>query len=85
MSTMADRLGPTPGAEGEGCIDVMNVAIEPTSSGFLRGPVEQWIDQLTETAADYGISGFLVGGDDPRIADILAHEIAPAVRSNHTA
>ncbi len=66
-------------------LNVMNVAIEPTSSGFLRGPVEQWIDQLTETAADYGISGFLVGGDDPRIADILAHEIAPAVRSNHTA
>lgn len=62
-------------------LNVMNVAIEPTSSGFLRGPVEQWIDQLTETATDYGISGFLVGGDDPRIADILAHEIAPAVRS----
>ena len=63
-------------------LNIMNVAITPTSGGFLQGPVEQWIDQLTEASATYGLSGFLIGGDDPRTAEILAQEIAPAVRAN---
>jgi alkanesulfonate monooxygenase SsuD/methylene tetrahydromethanopterin reductase-like flavin-dependent oxidoreductase (luciferase family) len=61
-------------------LNVMQASLEPTSRGLLRGPAEQWIDQLTELALVHGISAFLVGGDDPTVAERLATEIAPAVR-----
>lgn len=61
-------------------LNIMNVSIGPASEGFLRGSAAQWVEQLTGTVLDYGISGFLIGGDDPRTAELLAHEIAPAVR-----
>src|SRR5262249_18215706 len=35
------------------------------STGFLDGPPDQWAEDLAGLALEYGISGFIVMGDDP--------------------
>jgi hemerythrin-like domain-containing protein len=53
-----------------------------TEYGFLEGPPRLWIEQLTELALEYGMSGFLVApGRDP-VSDLrrFAEEVAPGVR-----
>lgn len=52
----------------------------PRSTGFLSGPVEQWVDELGELALTAGISTFILGTDDPTMITRFATEIAPAVR-----
>jgi alkanesulfonate monooxygenase SsuD/methylene tetrahydromethanopterin reductase-like flavin-dependent oxidoreductase (luciferase family)/FAD/FMN-containing dehydrogenase len=48
--------------------------------GFLQGPVEQWVDELTALALQDGIGTFVVATDDPRLTAVLGQEVAPAVR-----
>ncbi|MBE1874466.1 LLM class flavin-dependent oxidoreductase [Myceligenerans pegani] len=55
-------------------------AIRPTSSGFLQGPVDQWIEELTRLALEDGIGTFIFMADDPELIETLGGEIAPAVR-----
>ncbi|WP_165987538.1 LLM class flavin-dependent oxidoreductase [Streptomyces sp. YIM 98790] len=52
------------------------------SEGFLHGPVEQWVAELTELALVHGMDGFLFGpaGDPVRQTHRFAAEVAPAVR-----
>jgi alkanesulfonate monooxygenase SsuD/methylene tetrahydromethanopterin reductase-like flavin-dependent oxidoreductase (luciferase family) len=58
--------------------------IQPTSNGFLVGPPEQWIDQLTQIALDYGFDTFLFGDRDATVEHlhIVADRIIPQVRAN---
>lgn len=53
------------------------------SQGFLHGPPQQWIDQLTELVLEYGMDSFILGtdGDDPVQIRTFAEDIAPAVRA----
>jgi Luciferase-like monooxygenase/Hemerythrin HHE cation binding domain len=51
-----------------------------TSTGPLNGPPEQWVEELTEMAQEYGMSAFILGSDDPRMLQVFAQEVAPAVR-----
>jgi alkanesulfonate monooxygenase SsuD/methylene tetrahydromethanopterin reductase-like flavin-dependent oxidoreductase (luciferase family) len=58
------------------------------SGAFLQGPVEQWVDELTETVLVYGMDTFIFGpgtGIEPapdavEQVEVFAAEIAPAVR-----
>ncbi len=54
------------------------------SGGFLEGPVDQWVDQLTELVVDYGMDGFISGNEEDPEHHIrrLATEVAPKVREN---
>jgi alkanesulfonate monooxygenase SsuD/methylene tetrahydromethanopterin reductase-like flavin-dependent oxidoreductase (luciferase family) len=54
------------------------------SSGFLEGPVDQWVDQLTELSLDFGMDGYILGpsGDPEEQLRRFATEIAPRVREN---
>jgi alkanesulfonate monooxygenase SsuD/methylene tetrahydromethanopterin reductase-like flavin-dependent oxidoreductase (luciferase family) len=54
------------------------------SSGFLNGPVDQWVDQLTELTMDYGMDGYILAqGDDPKEQlRRFAADVAPRVREN---
>ena len=63
-------------------MNFMHASLSPTGRGFLDGPAQAWVDQLTLMALDYGVSVFLVGGDDPTTLARLGNEIAPAVRDN---
>lgn len=50
--------------------------------GFLHGPVEQWIEQLTELVIEHGMDTFTFGtdGDDPNQIHTVAEQVAPGVR-----
>jgi alkanesulfonate monooxygenase SsuD/methylene tetrahydromethanopterin reductase-like flavin-dependent oxidoreductase (luciferase family) len=48
--------------------------------GFLDGPPEVWVEQLTGLALEKGISGFILASDDPDDIRRYAGEVAPAVR-----
>lgn len=50
------------------------------SDRLLVGPPEQWVEQLAVLALEYGISGFILAGDDPTAIAAFGQEIAPAVR-----
>src|SRR5262249_43330333 len=50
------------------------------STGFLDGPPDQWAEDLAGLALEYGISGFIVMGDDPATIQRFGQEVVPAVR-----
>ncbi|MCX5041945.1 LLM class flavin-dependent oxidoreductase [Aldersonia sp. NBC_00410] len=54
-----------------------------TSAGFLNGPVQQWVDELTELVVDGGMDTFVFGteGDDLDTIRTFADDVAPAVRA----
>lgn len=51
-----------------------------TGGGFLRGPVADWVEQLTGLVVESGMSTFILGTDDTGTLARFAHEVAPAVR-----
>jgi hemerythrin-like domain-containing protein len=58
----------------------VNGSFTRSSGGFLEGPPEQWVAELTELVLDHGIATFILGSDDPRALQLFAQEVAPAVR-----
>lgn len=75
----ATRAGRDPAAVRR-LMNFMNVRFSPTSRGMLDGPPGQWVEQLADLALTHGVTAFIVGGDDPAVAERLAAEVAPAVR-----
>lgn len=71
-----------PPADVRRFLNVMSASLTDSGGGFLVGPASQWVEQLTEVALEHGVSGVLVGGDNAQVADVLAAEIAPAVREH---
>ena len=51
-----------------------------TGGGLLQGPPQQWVDELSTIALEYGISGFILASDHAATIELYAHEVAPAVR-----
>jgi len=51
-----------------------------TGDGLLQGSVQDWIEQLAELTLSQGISGFLLGGDQPDALQRFGQEVAPGVR-----
>ena len=54
------------------------------SSGLLNGPVDQWVDQLTELTVDYGMDGCILAAGENRQEQLrrFASDVAPRVREN---
>jgi alkanesulfonate monooxygenase SsuD/methylene tetrahydromethanopterin reductase-like flavin-dependent oxidoreductase (luciferase family) len=52
-----------------------------TGGGLLTGPPQQWAEELTDIALAYGISGFILVGDEPAAIERYAREVAPQVRA----
>jgi alkanesulfonate monooxygenase SsuD/methylene tetrahydromethanopterin reductase-like flavin-dependent oxidoreductase (luciferase family) len=53
-------------------------------TGWLEGPPEHWVEELSHLHSDYGFDGFVMSfGDDDPLEKIerLATEVAPAVRA----
>src|SRR5205823_10497907 len=50
----------------------------------LEGSPDDWVDQLTVLARDYGFDGFILSPGENAVADIerFGSELAPAVREN---
>jgi alkanesulfonate monooxygenase SsuD/methylene tetrahydromethanopterin reductase-like flavin-dependent oxidoreductase (luciferase family) len=51
-------------------------------NGWLDGPAEHWVEELTRLVSDYGFDGFVVsvGEDAAEQIERLGAEVAPAVR-----
>jgi len=49
--------------------------------GLLRGPVDQWVDELTDLAVEYGFDTFIFWGEGDDQLSRFAEEVVPAVRS----
>jgi len=48
--------------------------------GLLRGPIDHWIDELTDLAVGYGFDTFLFWGEGDDQLALFAEEVVPAVR-----
>jgi alkanesulfonate monooxygenase SsuD/methylene tetrahydromethanopterin reductase-like flavin-dependent oxidoreductase (luciferase family) len=63
---------------------VLNIGGEITdgsSAGPLRGPVEQWVDELTDLAVGHGFDTFILSAEADQQLARFAEEVAPAVRA----
>ncbi|MCA5892299.1 LLM class flavin-dependent oxidoreductase [Isoptericola sp. NEAU-Y5] len=58
----------------------VNGALAPSWRGFLQGPVEQWVEELSGLALQDGIGTLVLATDDPQLIQTFGEEIAPAVR-----
>jgi alkanesulfonate monooxygenase SsuD/methylene tetrahydromethanopterin reductase-like flavin-dependent oxidoreductase (luciferase family) len=57
-----------------------NISGRFDGSGFLQGRPASWVEQLTELTLEHGMSGFILGSDDPETLTRFAREVAPGVR-----
>lgn len=62
--------------------NVFGAITDSAPTGFLHGPVDQWVDELTELVLDGGMDTFVFGTQDDDLSQIqrFAREVAPAVR-----
>jgi len=66
---------------------ILNVSggiTDGSSEGPLRGPVDQWADELVELALDYGFDTFVFWGEGEDQLDRFATEVVPAARERAT-
>jgi alkanesulfonate monooxygenase SsuD/methylene tetrahydromethanopterin reductase-like flavin-dependent oxidoreductase (luciferase family) len=48
--------------------------------GLLKGPSQQWVDELLPYVLGDGISTFILMADDEKVMEQFAHEVVPALR-----
>ena len=63
---------------------ILNVGGEITdgaSNGILRGPVDQWVDELTDLVLTYGFDTFILWAEGEGQLSRFAEEVVPSVRS----
>lgn len=84
---MTRRLEDRLAAAGRGAGElrrILNVSGEITdrrSEGPLRGPVEQWADEIGELAVGYGFDTFVFWGQGDGQLERFAEEVVPRVRT----
>lgn len=63
--------------------NVLGTITDGASSGPFAGPVDQWVDTLTELAIAYGMDTFVFGPESDPLHQVgrFADEVAPAVRA----
>lgn len=62
--------------------NVWGTITDGASTGFLEGPAEQWVEQLTELVLVYGMDTFMFGpaADPVQQLERFTAEVAPGVR-----
>jgi alkanesulfonate monooxygenase SsuD/methylene tetrahydromethanopterin reductase-like flavin-dependent oxidoreductase (luciferase family) len=79
-----DEAAIAAGREASDIRRVLNVNGQITDGarlGLLRGPVDQWVDEITDLAVGYGFDTFMFWGEGDDQLPRFAEEIAPAVRA----
>lgn len=61
-------------------LNVSGAVTDSASEGMFRGPVDQWVDELTELAVSYGFDTFIFWGEGDGQLDRFAQEVVPAAR-----
>ncbi|MFI6393952.1 LLM class flavin-dependent oxidoreductase [Nonomuraea sp. NPDC050547] len=85
MSARVDEAARAAGREPSGIRRVYNAGGTITggaAEGFLKGPVSQWVDELTDLAVGHGIDAFVFWpeGDQREQLTRFAEQVVPAVR-----
>jgi alkanesulfonate monooxygenase SsuD/methylene tetrahydromethanopterin reductase-like flavin-dependent oxidoreductase (luciferase family) len=86
LAPMVRRLDDAISATGRQPSDVrriLNVSgriTDGASAGAFDGPVDRWVDDLTELVVAYGFDTFLFWGDPERQLERFAAEVVPATR-----
>jgi alkanesulfonate monooxygenase SsuD/methylene tetrahydromethanopterin reductase-like flavin-dependent oxidoreductase (luciferase family) len=83
MSTRLDEEAAAAGRDPGEIRRILNVGgaiTDGPSEGPLRGPVDQWTDELTGLAVGPGFDTFVLWADGPDQLARFAEEVAPAVR-----
>jgi alkanesulfonate monooxygenase SsuD/methylene tetrahydromethanopterin reductase-like flavin-dependent oxidoreductase (luciferase family) len=78
IDTAAARAGREPGQIRR--LYNVNGRFSARPSGFLDGPPEDWVAQLTALVTESGMDSFILGSDDPSVIGTFAREVVPAVR-----
>jgi alkanesulfonate monooxygenase SsuD/methylene tetrahydromethanopterin reductase-like flavin-dependent oxidoreductase (luciferase family) len=87
ITGMADRLDDAAAEAGRDPASIrriLNVGGEITdgaSDGVLRGPVDQWVDELTGLAVTHGFDTFILWAEGEGQLSRFAEQVAPAVRA----
>jgi hypothetical protein len=87
MNARIDAAAATAGRDSAAIRRLYNVfgrITDGASSGFLDGPVDQWVDELTALAVTQGMDSYILGVDGPPEAQLrrFALEVVPQVRAN---
>jgi alkanesulfonate monooxygenase SsuD/methylene tetrahydromethanopterin reductase-like flavin-dependent oxidoreductase (luciferase family) len=62
-------------------LNVNGQITEGDRGGLLQGPVDQWIDDLTDLAVGHGFDTFMFWAEQPGQLARFAEEVVPAVRA----
>ena len=90
LSRIVDMAARLDGAAAEAGRDpsqirrVLNIGgaiTDRASEGPLRGPVDQWVDELTDLAVGQGFDTFILWADGPDQLVTFAQRVVPAVRA----
>ncbi len=84
MSRIIDESARDAGRDPAAVRRVYNISgrFSTVEGGFLQGPVDMWVAQLTELVLELGFSGFVLGPGEDAAGDLrrFAMEVAPGVR-----
>jgi alkanesulfonate monooxygenase SsuD/methylene tetrahydromethanopterin reductase-like flavin-dependent oxidoreductase (luciferase family) len=80
LDDAAAEAGRDPG-ELRRVLNVGGAITDGESEGMLRGPVGQWLDELTTLVVEHGFDTFVLWADGPDQLARFAEEIVPAVRA----
>jgi alkanesulfonate monooxygenase SsuD/methylene tetrahydromethanopterin reductase-like flavin-dependent oxidoreductase (luciferase family) len=75
----AAEAGRDPG-EVRRILNVGGVISDGASEGVLRGPVDQWTEELTSLVVEDGFDTFVLWAEEPGQLARFAEEVVPAVR-----
>lgn len=84
LSARLDEAATVAGRDPASIRRVLNVHGEITdgaSRGSLQGPVDQWVDELTDLALSAGFDTFILWADREEQLPRFAQEVVPAVRA----
>ncbi|HEY3010474.1 MAG TPA: LLM class flavin-dependent oxidoreductase [Micromonosporaceae bacterium] len=80
LDAAAEEAGRDPGAIRR-VVNVSGTITSGASEGLLRGPVGQWVDELSDLALAYGVDTFVLWAEGSDQLARYAEEVAPAVRA----
>jgi alkanesulfonate monooxygenase SsuD/methylene tetrahydromethanopterin reductase-like flavin-dependent oxidoreductase (luciferase family) len=84
MAAQLDDAAAEAGRDPASLRRILNVGGEITdgaSNGVLRGPVDQWVDELTDLVLNCGFDTFVLWAEGEGQLSRFAEEVVPAVRA----
>ena len=84
MAARLDEAAAEAGREPASLRRILNVnglITDGASDGVLRGPVDQWVDELTDLVVSYGFDTFILWAEGEDQLSRFAEKVVPAVRA----